>query len=80
MNYKEFLESLEELQLDLDSAAEALDLEISEIQSWENEESIPKLASEWIRNEKIELPKLDNSNEEVCKVLNLKRCKRVQMF
>tara|TARA_B100001093_G_C26695015_1_gene956528 strand:- start:186 stop:458 length:273 start_codon:yes stop_codon:yes gene_type:complete len=64
MNYKEFLESLEELQLDLDSAAEALDLEISEIQSWENEESIPKLASEWIRNEKIELPKLDNSNED----------------
>ena len=30
MTYKEFLEALEEVELDLDSAAEALDLEISE--------------------------------------------------
>ena len=32
MTYKEFLELLEELQLDLDSASEALDLEISDIE------------------------------------------------
>ena len=32
MTYKEFLETLEELQLDLDSAAEALDLEILDIE------------------------------------------------
>ena len=30
MTYKEFLEVLEEVELDLDSAAEALDLEISD--------------------------------------------------
>ena len=52
------------MQLDLDSAAEALDLEISEIQSWENEESVPKLATDWIESEKIELPDLNNSNED----------------
>jgi hypothetical protein len=31
MKYKEFLDKLENLELDLDSAAEALDLDISEI-------------------------------------------------
>ena len=41
MTYKEFLEMLEELELDIDSAAEALDLEISDIESWEEEEEIP---------------------------------------
>jgi hypothetical protein len=39
MTYKEFLEALEEVELDLDSAAEALDLEIDgevsmKIPSW----------------------------------------------
>ena len=38
MTYKEFLETLEELQLDLDSASEALDLEISDIEAWEEED------------------------------------------
>ena len=31
MTYKKFLETLEELELDIDSAAEALDLEVSDI-------------------------------------------------
>jgi hypothetical protein len=64
MTYKEFLETLEELQLDLDSAAEALDLEISDIEAWEEEEEIPKSAEKWIRNEKVELAELNNSNED----------------
>jgi len=33
MTYKEFLEALSEVELDLGSAAEALDLEISAIES-----------------------------------------------
>ena len=64
MTYKEFLESLEELQLDLDSAAEALDLEISDIEAWEDEEEIPKSAEKWIKKEKVELAELHNSNED----------------
>ena len=53
MTYKEFLETLEELQLDLDSAAEALDLEISDIEAWEEEEEIPKSAEKWVKKEKV---------------------------
>jgi hypothetical protein len=64
MTYKEFLEALEELQLDLDSAAEALDLEISDIEIWEDEEEIPKSAENWVKKEKIEFAELHNSNED----------------
>jgi len=64
MTYKEFLETLEELQLDLDSVAEALDLEISDIESWEEEDEIPKTAEKWIKKEKVEFAELNNSNED----------------
>jgi hypothetical protein len=64
MTYKEFLELLEELQLDLDSASEALDLEISEIEAWEEEEEIPKSAEKWIKKEKVEFATLNNTNED----------------
>jgi|TARA_B110000259_G_scaffold72016_1_gene84702 hypothetical protein len=64
MTYKEFLETLEELQLDLDSAAEALDLEILDIEAWEEEEEIPKSAEKWVKNEKVESAELNNSNED----------------
>ena len=64
MTYKEFLELLEELELDLDSAAEALDLEISDIEAWEEEDEIPKAAEKWIKKEKVEFAELHNSNED----------------
>ena len=64
MTYKEFLETLEELELDLYSASEALDLEISDIVSWENEEEIPKSAEKWIKKEKVEFAELNNTNED----------------
>ena len=64
MTYKEFLEILEELQLDLDSAAEALDLEISDIEAWEEEDEIPKSAEKWVKKEKVEFAELNNSNDE----------------
>ena len=64
MTYKEFIEALEELQLDLDSASEALDLEISDIEAWEEEEEIPKSAEKWVKKEKVEFAELHNSNEE----------------
>tara|TARA_B110001452_G_scaffold80222_1_gene65634 strand:+ start:201 stop:497 length:297 start_codon:yes stop_codon:yes gene_type:complete len=64
MTYKEFLEKLEEVELDLDSAAEALDLEISDIESWEEEEEIPKSAEKWIKKEKVEFAELHNTNED----------------
>ena len=64
MTYKEFIEALEELELDLDSASEALDLEISDIEAWEEEEEIPKLAEKWVKKEKVEFAELHNSNEE----------------
>ena len=64
MTYKEFMEALEELELDLDSASEALDLEISDIEAWEEEEEIPKLAEKWVKKEKVEFAELHNSNEE----------------
>ena len=64
MTYKEFLEALEELQLDLDSAAEGLDLEISDIEAWEEEEEIPKSAEKWVRKEKVDFVELHNSNED----------------
>ena len=55
---------LEELELDLDSAAEALDIEISDIEAWEEEEEIPKSAEKWIKKEKVEFAELHNSNED----------------
>jgi len=64
MTYNEFLELLEELQLDLDSASEALDLEISDIEAWEEEEEIPKSAEKWVRKEKVESATLNNTNED----------------
>jgi hypothetical protein len=64
MTYKEFLEVLEEVELDLDSAAEALDLEISDIEAWEEEEEIPNSAEKWIKKEKVEFAELHNSNED----------------
>ena len=64
MTYKEFLETLEELELDLDSAAEALDLEVSDIEAWEEEEEIPKPAERWVKKEKVEFAELNNSNED----------------
>ena len=64
MTYKEFLEALEELELDLDSAAEALDLEISDIEAWEEEEEIPQSAEKWIKKEKVEFATLNNTNED----------------
>ena len=64
MTYKEFLETLEELELDLDSVSEALDLEISDIESWEEEDEIPKSAEKWIKKEKIEFAELHNTNED----------------
>ena len=64
MTYKEFLETLEELQLDLDSASEALDLEILDIEAWEEEEEIPKTAEKWIKKEKVEFTELHNTNED----------------
>ena len=64
MTYKEFLEMLEELELDLDSVAEALDLELSDIEAWEDEEEIPKSAEKWIKKEKVEFATLNNTNED----------------
>tara|TARA_B110000285_G_scaffold199552_1_gene232801 strand:- start:1280 stop:1561 length:282 start_codon:yes stop_codon:yes gene_type:complete len=64
MTYKEFLEALEELQLDLDSAAEALELEISDIEAWEEEEEVPKSAEKWIKKEKVDFAELNNTNED----------------
>ena len=64
MTYKEFLEMLEEVELDLDSAAEALDLEVSDIEAWEEEEEIPKSAEKWIKKEKVEFAELHNTNED----------------
>jgi hypothetical protein len=64
MTYKEFLETLEELQLDLDSAAEGLDLEITDIEAWEEDDEIPKSAEKWIKKEKVDFAELNNSNED----------------
>ena len=64
MTYKKFLEILEELELDIHSAAEALDLEVSDIEAWEEEDEIPKSAEKWIKKEKIEFAELNNSNED----------------
>ena len=63
MNYDEFLESLEELDFDLETASEGLDVEIKEIKSWKNLEEIPQKAVEWLNSEKVELSELNNSNE-----------------
>tara|TARA_B110000881_G_C18508681_1_gene481025 strand:+ start:216 stop:500 length:285 start_codon:yes stop_codon:yes gene_type:complete len=64
MTYKEFLEMLGEVELDLDSAAEALEVEISDIKAWEEEDEIPKSAEKWIKKEKVEFAELNNSNED----------------
>ena len=64
MTYKEFLELLEEVELDLDSAAEALELEISDIEAWEEEDEIPKAAEKWIKKEKVDFAELHNTNED----------------
>jgi len=64
MTYKEFLEALEELELDLHSASEALDLEIREIKSWESKEEIPNSAEQWLKEEKVEFAALNNTNED----------------
>tara|TARA_B110001452_G_scaffold234616_1_gene212998 strand:+ start:512 stop:781 length:270 start_codon:yes stop_codon:yes gene_type:complete len=64
MTYKEFLEALEEIELDISSAAEALDVEVSEINSWKNEEEIPEAAVNWVKSEKVELAALKNTNED----------------
>ena len=64
MTYKEFLDKLENLELDLDSVAEALDLDISEIESWEEEDEIPKSAEKWIKQEEVESEDLHNTNED----------------
>ena len=64
MTYKEFLEMLEEVELDLDSAAEALELEISDIETWEEDDEIPKSAEKWIKKEKVEFATLNNTNED----------------
>jgi hypothetical protein len=48
----------------LDSAAEALDLEISDIEAWEDEEEIPNSAEKWVKKEKVEFAVLNNSNED----------------
>ena len=64
MIYKEFLEMLEEVELDLDSAAEALELEISDIETWEEDDEIPKSAEKWIKKEKVEFAELHNTNED----------------
>ena len=64
MTYKEFIEALEEVELDLDSAAEALDLEISDIEAWEEEDEIPKSAEKWIKKEKVQFAELHNTNED----------------
>ena len=64
MTYKEFIEALEEVELDLDSAAEALDLEISDIEAWEEEDEIPKSAEKWIKKEKVQFAEFHNTNED----------------
>jgi hypothetical protein len=64
MTYKEFLEMLGEVELDLDSAAEALEVEISDIKAWEEEDEIPKSAEKWIKKEKVEFAELHNTNED----------------
>ena len=68
MTYKEFLEALEEIELDTSSAAEALDLEMSEINSWKNEVEIPDTAVNWVKSEKVELAALKNTNENPIKL------------
>jgi len=64
MTYKKFLEMLGEVELDLDSAAEALEVEISDIKAWEEEDEIPKSAEKWIKKEKVEFAELHNTNED----------------
>ena len=41
-----------------------MDLEISDIEAWEEEEEIPKSAEKWIKKEKVEFASLNNTNED----------------
>jgi hypothetical protein len=63
MTYDEFLEILEELEFDLDTASEGLDIEVSKIKSWKNLDEIPKIAEDWIKKEKVELADLNNNED-----------------
>ena len=47
----------------MDSAAEGLDLEISDIEAWEEEDEIPKSAEKWIKKEKVEFAELQTLTE-----------------
>lgn len=61
MNYKEFLDILEELNFDLDTASEGLEMEVKEIKSWQNMDEIPQKALDWLKKEKVDLADLNNS-------------------
>ena len=63
MTYEEFLDILEELEFDLDTASEGLDIEVSKIKSWKNLDEIPKIAEDWIKKEKVELADLNNNED-----------------
>lgn len=63
MTYDEFLEILEELQFDLDTASEGLDIDVSKIKSWKNLDEIPQVAQDWIKKEKVELADLNNNED-----------------
>ena len=61
MNYKEFLEQLEVLGMDIDDVAEALDIDVTEIEKWEELEEIPAEAEDWIKEEQ---DLVDGENED----------------
>ena len=61
MNYKEFLEQLEVLGKDIDDVAEALDIDVTEIEKWEELEEIPAEAEDWIKEEQ---DLVDGENED----------------
>ena len=63
MTYEEFLDILVELEFDLDTASEGLDIEVSKIKSWKNLDEIPKIAEDWIKKEKVELADLNNNED-----------------
>ena len=63
MTYDEFLEILEELEFDLDTASEGLDIDVSKIKSWKNLDEIPQEAQDWIKKEKVELADLNNNED-----------------
>jgi hypothetical protein len=63
MTYDEFLEILEELEFDLDTASEGLDIDVSKIKSWKNLDEIHQEAQDWIKKEKVELADLNNNED-----------------